>query len=60
MTIDEVVRYYGNSYQFKKRTGMSDASMRNWVKWGYVPENSQFKLERITKGELKADLNYGK
>lgn len=55
MTIDDVRNYYGNSYQFKKRTKMSDATFRNWMKWGYVPEDSQYKLERLTQGELKTE-----
>jgi ABC-type long-subunit fatty acid transport system fused permease/ATPase subunit len=53
MTPDDLKKFYGNSYQFRKRTGMSDASFRNWIKWGYVPEASQYKLERLTGGKLK-------
>ncbi len=55
MTVEEVRAYFGNSYQFKKRTKMSDASFRNWMKWGFIPEGSQYKLERLTKGELKTE-----
>jgi hypothetical protein len=55
MTPEDVWKYYGNSYQFKKKTGMSDATLRNWMKWGFVPEDSQYKLERLTKGELKTE-----
>jgi hypothetical protein len=53
MTPKDVKRYYGSSYQFNKMTGMSHSSLVNWIKWGFVPENSQYKLERLTKGELK-------
>jgi hypothetical protein len=55
MTVDEVRKYYGNSYQFKKRTGMSDATFRNWMKRGFIPEESQYKLDRITNGKLKME-----
>lgn len=55
MTPDDLVKYYGNSYQFKKKTKMSDASFRNWQKWGFVPEASQYKIERLTNGELKTE-----
>jgi len=55
MTPEDVRTYYGNSYQFMKKTGMSDATFRNWMKWGFVPEESQYKLERLTKGELKTE-----
>ena len=53
MTCEEVRAYYGNSYQFKKKTKMSDATFRNWMKWGFIPENAQYKLEYITGGKLK-------
>jgi hypothetical protein len=56
MTIEEVKNYYGNSYKFMKRTKMSDATFRNWMRWGFIPEASQYKLERLTKGELKAEV----
>jgi hypothetical protein len=50
----EVLTKYGSQYNFHKVTGMSQASLGNWLRWGYVPENSQYKLERLTNGELKA------
>lgn len=53
MTPEDVKRYYGSNYRFSKMTKMSHASLANWLKWGFVPENSQYKLERLTKGELK-------
>jgi hypothetical protein len=55
MTPEDVKKHFINSYQFKKKTGMSDASFRNWIKWGFVPEDSQYKLERLTNGELKTE-----
>jgi hypothetical protein len=56
MTPQEVWNYYGSSYQFHKKTGMSNASIVNWMKWGFVPENSQYKLERLTNGVLKPSI----
>ncbi len=55
MTIEELRNYYGNSYKFKQRTGMSDASFRNWMRWGFIPEGSQYKIERLSKGDLKTE-----
>lgn len=52
---DDVKRYYGSQYNFRKLTGMSTATLGNWLKWGYVPEDAQYKLERLTKGELKTE-----
>jgi|HubBroStandDraft_2_1064218.scaffolds.fasta_scaffold254810_2 hypothetical protein len=55
MTPQEVLTYYGSQYKFQKETRMSHTSLGNWMKWGFVPENSQYKLERLTKGQLKTD-----
>lgn len=53
MTPKEVYSYYGSQYKFGKITGMSPCTLGNWLKWGFVPEDAQYKLERLTKGELK-------
>ncbi len=53
MTPQDVWDYYKSSYRFAKETGMSNSSLINWTKWGFVPEDSQYKLERLTHGELK-------
>lgn len=53
MTPKKVLRHYGTAYRFGKETGMSPTTLRNWLKWGFVPEDSQYKLERLTEGELK-------
>ncbi len=55
MSPDEIKKYYGDScYIFHKKTGMSAASLCNWLRWGYVPFTSQAKLQQLTKGGLKA------
>lgn len=53
MTPEDVNTYYGNPYRFNKQTKMSASTLANWIKWGFVPENAQYKLERITEGKLK-------
>ncbi len=53
MTPQEVFDFYKSTYQFAKITGMCHASLINWLKSGYVPEGSQYKLERLSKGKLK-------
>jgi hypothetical protein len=51
----DVEKYYGTRYKFSKITGMSHSTLANWIKWGFVPENAQYKLERLTKGKLKTE-----
>jgi hypothetical protein len=58
MTPRDVQTHFKNSYQFNKQTGMSSSSFRNWVKWGYVPHDSQQRLQLLTNGVLKAEWNH--
>lgn len=51
----DVKDYYGSQYNFRKVTGMSVSTLGNWLKWGFVPEDAQYKLERLTKGKLKTE-----
>lgn len=55
MKPNDVKDYYGSQYKFAKETGMSKSTLGNWLKWGFVPEDAQYKLERITKGKLKTE-----
>lgn len=55
MNPKDVLQYYGSLYNFRKVTKMSCSSLANWIKWGFVPEASQYKIERLTEGELKTE-----
>lgn len=55
MKPQDVKKYYGSQYKFSKDTGMSKSTLGNWLKWGFVPEDAQYKLERITEGKLKTE-----
>jgi hypothetical protein len=56
---EDVKAYYKSQYRFGKETGMSTSTLGNWLKWGYVPEDAQYKLERLTKGKLKTEWTVG-
>ncbi len=58
MKPQDVLEYFGSGYQFGKKSGMTRNSLRNWRKWGFVPIASQIKLQKLTKGVLKADIDY--
>lgn len=58
MTIEELIKYFSNGYEFHIRTGLSRVTYHSWKKKGYIPIASQQKLEELTQGELKAD--YGR
>lgn len=57
MTPNDVKEFYKSAYRFHKDTGMSASTLLNWIKWGFVPENAQYKLERITDGALQVNFN---
>ncbi len=55
MKPEDVKAFYGTQYNFKKVTGMSQSTLANWLRWGRVPEDAQYKLERLTNGKLKTE-----
>jgi hypothetical protein len=58
MTLDDLKKEYGTSYRFSKKTGLSHVNWVHWHKFGFIPILSQMKLERISGGALRADLNH--
>lgn len=54
MTPQDVKEYYGNGYNFHDVTGMARSSYNNWGRCKFIPFLSQKKIERLTKGKLKA------
>lgn len=58
MKLEDVKDFYGNSYQFSKKTGMDHANYLNWQKKGFIPIKTQLRIEKMTNGMLKADLNH--
>jgi hypothetical protein len=55
MNPEDIKKHYKTGYTFHKLTGMSAMSYWNWLKWGYVPFESQMKLQKLTQGQLKAE-----
>lgn len=55
MIPQDVKDYYKSLYNFRKLTGMHTQTLANWLKWGYVPKNAQYRLENLTGGKLKIE-----
>lgn len=55
MTLEEVIEYYGNQSKVARALHISRAALTEWKKRGYVPLVQQYRLEKITKGKLKAE-----
>ena len=58
MKITDLKREYGSVYRFMKETGLSEGNFAYWRKKGYIPINTQIKIEKLTNGRLKADLSH--
>lgn len=57
MTIDDIKKEYGTMYRFFKEVGLSEGNSGYWAKVGFIPIVTQLRIERLTKGRLKASLN---
>jgi len=58
MTFEEVYGYFGSGYRLQKDTGMSHSNFQNWRERGYIPIMMQIRIEKATKGKLKASLSH--
>lgn len=56
MTLKECEEYFGSKYQIAKQCGISKSVPYDWRNKGFIPINAQIKIERITKGALKASI----
>jgi len=56
MTVDEALAHYGGSNtKLAEAIGINPAAVSNWKRRGFVPYDSQCRLQVATKGRLKAD-----
>lgn len=61
MTINDVLIHFRTSYNMGVVTGISFSNVQYWKKIGFIPYKMQLRLEKLTKGVLKAsidDTNY--
>ena len=58
MTYDEVIKYFGNKYRASKSLGFSVSTPYSWKDRGFIPMESQERIEKLTGGQLKADYEH--
>lgn len=58
MKLEDILNYYGTPYEMEKKHKLAHQNVSNWKRLGYVPIMTQLKIERLTEGALKADLNH--
>lgn len=57
MRPSQVREYYKTGYNFHQETGMSANTFYGWLKKGFVPVAAQSRIEKLTKGKLKASFH---
>jgi len=56
MTLQEVIKVFGSGYNLSKCLGIRAQNFTRWKKQGYIPEKQQWRIEKLTNGQLKADI----
>ena len=61
MLLQELFVHYGRNWvKVARAINCGSTSLQNWRKWGYIPIESQIRIESYTNGQFKADLNHAK
>ena len=55
MDIKEVVEHFGNATKMGAALGVTEQSVRNWVKANKIPAMVQLAISHVTKGKFKSD-----
>lgn len=55
MQIEEIIKFFGNQRGVAIALGIKEPSVFTWKKNGKIPMRRQYQIEKLTKGELKAD-----
>lgn len=55
MTVDQVLSYYGGQTAAARALGITQPAVAHWVAAGRVPADTQYRIEVLTGGKLRAD-----
>ena len=57
MEIDDVLNYFGSARATCKLLGIAEQNFTVWKKNKFIPLINQIRLQEITKGQLKANMD---
>ena len=58
MRLDDIYEHYGKSWvKVMREIGVGSSTLTLWRKNGFIPANSQIKLEKRLNGLFRADLD---
>lgn len=55
MSIDEVIKRFGNLNQVCIALGIASQNMTKWKRQGYIPLLQQYRIAELTEGDLMPD-----
>ena len=57
MTLDEAINYFGSCRKVCRALGLIPQNFTYWRSKGSIPQKQQMRLEILTEGKLKADID---
>ena len=57
MIYEDIVDFFGSAYKAAKMMGFSKSTPYYWKRVGFIPIDSQLKIQTYSGGVLKASLN---
>lgn len=55
MKTADIIKYFGTQVEAAERIGVTQPTISNWKKRGYIPALQQLRIQHLTAGKLKAD-----
>jgi hypothetical protein len=55
MTINDLLKEYKTCYRLANELGFHNNTVYRWKKDGFIPANTQKKIELLTQGKFKSD-----
>ena len=57
MTYDDVINHFGNWSKASRMLEMGSSTNRSWIRCGFIPIETQIRIEIMMDGDLKANLD---
>lgn len=57
MHLDEAIKHYKTQRKLAEVLGVCEPCISNWRSRGKIPAMAQLKIQKLSRGKLKADIN---
>ncbi len=55
MTPEQAILHFRTQRTLAEKLGLTQPAVANWIKRGRIPDLAQLKIQKLTRGKLKAD-----